>query len=266
MSREDNRKILIEILKKHPEGLTIASLSKISGLHRHTSTKYIYELIGAGLVLQRSVGAAKLCYLKRIEKNKENKILEDLEKRRFIEKYNLKLIVSVVLITFLLSEVAILAYENNSLNETLSINTSPLTSSILLNESNISQLIENASNLSVENNESTFNLSINSTFNETINETLPLESIFEIRIDYPEKITRNEEFTIKAYLKNIGSFVAKNIAANWILPEGVEIISTNSDCKDLEPEKDCSSEITVKLGLSTKLGKNDFKVVINYEK
>jgi DNA-binding IclR family transcriptional regulator len=55
---------IIEALREHPEGLTRVEIAKIIGSHRHTVTKYIYELVGKKLVYQREVGTAKLCYLK----------------------------------------------------------------------------------------------------------------------------------------------------------------------------------------------------------
>ena len=63
MSKKDPIKSIIEALKLNPEGLTLLSLAEVTGLHRHTCTKYVHELIGAGIVYQRDVGAAKLCYL-----------------------------------------------------------------------------------------------------------------------------------------------------------------------------------------------------------
>ena len=80
MEEKAPRKLIVEALMKHPEGLTLISLAKITGLHRHTSTKYLHELIGAGIVYQRKVGPARLCYLKeKIDtKEKEKKVLEDL--------------------------------------------------------------------------------------------------------------------------------------------------------------------------------------------
>ena len=55
---------IIVILRNHPEGLTIIEISKLLDSHRHTITKYIYQLIGEGLIYQRKIGTAKLCYLK----------------------------------------------------------------------------------------------------------------------------------------------------------------------------------------------------------
>jgi len=64
----DPRKTIIEVLKKHPEGLTILEIGKIAVMHRLTASKYIYGLISEGVVLQRKVGPAKLCYLKSVKK------------------------------------------------------------------------------------------------------------------------------------------------------------------------------------------------------
>jgi len=58
------KQITLSILKKHPEGLTITSLSNITGMHRQTITKYILELKGSGKVYRRRVGSATLHYLK----------------------------------------------------------------------------------------------------------------------------------------------------------------------------------------------------------
>jgi hypothetical protein len=61
---KDPRKSIIDALRKHPEGLTLKDIADIVGHHRHTITKYVYELIGAQVIHQRDIGAAKLCYLR----------------------------------------------------------------------------------------------------------------------------------------------------------------------------------------------------------
>jgi DNA-binding IclR family transcriptional regulator len=64
MKGRDVHNEIIEILKKHPEGLTIVEIEKILKVSKHTAAKYIYQLIGEGFIYQREVGTAKLCYLK----------------------------------------------------------------------------------------------------------------------------------------------------------------------------------------------------------
>ena len=65
MKKNDVRKRIIEVLKKHPEGLSISEIAKAVGIHRINVSKYIYQLIGSGVIYERKVGAAKLCYLKK---------------------------------------------------------------------------------------------------------------------------------------------------------------------------------------------------------
>ena len=57
---------ILNVLERHPEGLTIDSLSRIVGAHRQTITKYIFWLHGAGLIYRRKVGSATLHYLKKL--------------------------------------------------------------------------------------------------------------------------------------------------------------------------------------------------------
>ena len=52
-----------KILREHPEGLHILGISRLVKAHRHTVTKYIHELMGAGIIYQRDLGTIKLCYL-----------------------------------------------------------------------------------------------------------------------------------------------------------------------------------------------------------
>jgi DNA-binding Lrp family transcriptional regulator len=62
----DNRinERIVKLLKEHPEGLSIKEIANFLGFHRHTVTKYVYQLIGAGIIRERPIGTVKLCYLK----------------------------------------------------------------------------------------------------------------------------------------------------------------------------------------------------------
>ncbi|MCD6403008.1 MAG: HTH domain-containing protein [Candidatus Aenigmarchaeota archaeon] len=86
--KKDPRKVIMEILKMHPEGLTIQKIAKLSGMSRLTATKYIHELLGAGVIYQRKVGVAKLCYLKEryVQEVKQEEILEKLRKKLLAKK------------------------------------------------------------------------------------------------------------------------------------------------------------------------------------
>ena len=62
---EELKEKIVEIIKKHPEGLTATEISKILGLHRHTATKYILVLEAIDIVYRRRVGSATLHYIKK---------------------------------------------------------------------------------------------------------------------------------------------------------------------------------------------------------
>ncbi len=54
---------IIDLLMKYPEGLTTVDIAKALNVHRHTVTRYVYELVGAGIISQRKIGPAKLNYI-----------------------------------------------------------------------------------------------------------------------------------------------------------------------------------------------------------
>ncbi|MHA1954418.1 MAG: HTH domain-containing protein [Candidatus Heimdallarchaeaceae archaeon] len=58
------RESIISILRKQNNGLSITEISEKMGMNRRSVTKYIYQLLGEGLLYHRKVGTAKLCYLK----------------------------------------------------------------------------------------------------------------------------------------------------------------------------------------------------------
>jgi len=74
LAMENNfRERILEVLSKHPEGLTLTQIAKELGVHRHTITKYVYQLEGAHVVVMRDLKTLKLCYLKKnLENNVEN--------------------------------------------------------------------------------------------------------------------------------------------------------------------------------------------------
>jgi DNA-binding Lrp family transcriptional regulator len=56
---------IIEILSKHPEGLTFTQIAKEVGMHRTNVAKYVYELKGNKIILIRDLKTLKLCYLRK---------------------------------------------------------------------------------------------------------------------------------------------------------------------------------------------------------
>jgi len=64
MIENNFRERIVENLKGHPEGLTILNIAASIGINRITASKYIFGLVSEGLIFQRRVGTAKLCYLR----------------------------------------------------------------------------------------------------------------------------------------------------------------------------------------------------------
>lgn len=62
------RERILDLLRDHPEGLPILTISKHMNVTRQTASKYVLALISEGIVKIRKVGPAKLCYLKRVGK------------------------------------------------------------------------------------------------------------------------------------------------------------------------------------------------------
>jgi len=54
---------IIKFLSKHPEGVTIADISREIGIHRNTVSKYIFGLVKEGVVNQRRIGVVSICSL-----------------------------------------------------------------------------------------------------------------------------------------------------------------------------------------------------------
>jgi hypothetical protein len=63
-AKTDVKESIMHILRAHPEGLTVVSISKLLSLNRLTVSKYIYGLIAEDVIQQRKVGPSKLCFLK----------------------------------------------------------------------------------------------------------------------------------------------------------------------------------------------------------
>jgi len=69
--KRDPKELIIKTLRRHPEGLMLIEIAKLTGMNRFTVAKYVHELIGAGSVFQKEAAAARLCYLKEmLEKNR----------------------------------------------------------------------------------------------------------------------------------------------------------------------------------------------------
>ncbi len=241
MKGKSPRELILDTLMKHPEGLTIVSLAEITGLHRHTSSKYLHELMGAGVIKQRKIGPARLFYLeKKISESEKKKIVESLEERWLGKKSQAKLIAAILLISLISASSLVIA--SSVINETHS------GFEVFPNFSFENQTVE-PSNESLE---------------KPVIPIIP-EPKINVEIEAPERIVRGEDFKVKANIKNSGPSQIKILEVEWKLPESFKLISEKTDCQILEPESSCISEIFVSSSLSTELGPNQIKVVVNYE-
>jgi uncharacterized repeat protein (TIGR01451 family) len=285
MADKHPKKLILEALIDHPEGLTMVSLAENVGLHRHTTTKYVYELLGAGLVYQRKVGSARLCYLKVKPKNLEKiKPSKTKEKKIPGRKSQIKFIAIFSLLGIILASSVVIA--SNLLNQTLNGSyTGEFISNLTLDNETLENVTQTIPNVEIVTNESTdINFSEPSpVFNgtadtdetnasEIVNETQPIEIppietsklILNVHIESPKKITRDETITITANIENSGSSVARNVSVNWVLPRGFDIVLEEGNCENLEPNTSCTSMIVVKTSLSSELGLDEIKVVVSY--
>jgi DNA-binding IclR family transcriptional regulator len=82
-SKKDPKKVILKVLREHPEGLTLQKIANLSKMSRLTATKYVHELMGAGIIYQRKVGIAKLNYLKErfVRTVKQEEVIKKLEKK-----------------------------------------------------------------------------------------------------------------------------------------------------------------------------------------
>ncbi len=60
--KKEKKDIVIELLKKNSDGLTVGEISELLKISRNTVAVALAELKGANLIRIRSVGMAKLNY------------------------------------------------------------------------------------------------------------------------------------------------------------------------------------------------------------
>lgn len=77
-----SKKGIVDVLKKHPEGLTIGKIAKLANMSRITATKYIQELIGERKIYERRIGVARLLFLKErfVGRVEEERIIKKIKK------------------------------------------------------------------------------------------------------------------------------------------------------------------------------------------
>lgn len=107
------REKIIKLLERNPEGMTILNIANSIGINRNTVTKYIYGLSGAGIIAQRKVGSAKLCYLRKSGKGRAGRL----------KMFSLFVLVSFMFSSVLFSQFAFAATQSHPLSQIDTIDT-----------------------------------------------------------------------------------------------------------------------------------------------
>jgi hypothetical protein len=294
---------ILELLSKHPEGLTITSIADELGIHRHTATKHVKGLILAGKVNERNVGMAKLCFLSRY-KDKHNIPKAEIGQAQMLLLALFMLLIPVLIIaqnfnTTITGDFAVnpsLIPSSSDLVETTTSTTVEQSTTPVVEttatlpeidvENSTLPLVESEGNHSInepyannetfQNSTETVNTTIQDTVNALENETsTPQETAshengsseisdkIELQLNLPEKVNRGEEFSANAIAINKFS-TRKDVAVKWLLPAGFEITSGQLESScSIEAGENCSSQI--KIIAHSDLGLHEIKVTARYE-
>ena len=94
---------------------------------------------------------------------------------------------------------------------------------------------------------------------------LPLGPVLEVDLDVPERVDRNEEFTLNATVTNTGDVAASDVEIEWVLPEGLHLIEgSGSKTCDIPSATACHSRLRVTASISSTLGERDIRVIVRY--
>jgi predicted transcriptional regulator len=82
MKRENKKDLIIKILKENPDGLTIQDVARLGRMSRITAMVYLHELLGAGRIVEKRVGAYRIFFLKEkyVELVKNKEVIEKIRK------------------------------------------------------------------------------------------------------------------------------------------------------------------------------------------
>jgi hypothetical protein len=281
------REAIIDLLRNHPEGLTISSLASLAGMHRHTATKYFYELRGADIVVERDVGPAKLVYLREgLTKSREIGVLTRLNGRisSIIDsrmKSTLGQVQIFAFITFLLLVPATIIIAQNATNGT-HVNISAITGGISASEDgstmilgeNYSEVIALANGTADDTNLSAGYDDPNGTGGGTgdviipveANETLVPGTSLSVEIFSPDNLTRDRPFEAGVNVSNTGEVAAHSVRIRWVLPEGFSLLygQEEYDCGDLAAGAECTNKVTITTGYNAGLGEGVLRVEVRY--
>jgi len=81
--REDKKQLILDLIEKHPDGLTIQGVAKLGNMSRITASIYLHELLGEGKIVEKRVGVYRIFFPRRklIKEIKDWEILKKLRKK-----------------------------------------------------------------------------------------------------------------------------------------------------------------------------------------
>lgn len=132
-----------------------------------------------------------------------------------------------------------------------------------VNNSEINETIEIVFNESIPFNQTNETSLENNETSTTVPDLIE-GPVFDINIEYSQKITRGETIHLSGVATTNSN--VKNVVLEWIIPEDFTVYGIKTKyCGDLAPTSSCISEIDVMTDLSSNLGLREIKIVVNYE-
>ncbi|MCX8178737.1 MAG: hypothetical protein N3D75_02840 [Candidatus Aenigmarchaeota archaeon] len=274
-------KNILDVLSKHPEGLTISSLADKAGIHRHTATKYVKDLILSGKVEERKVGMAKLCFLPKYKP--VHAVASEKAETGQVQIFLLALILMAIPVLIIAQNI------DNSSNpvtgnfpevfDTLTVTSSSdiMSTTTSFEDQETSTVSDNqisATTSTIGDEFSTVSTTqipdsnysdnqISESYNVSNDLTDVSSGKVKIEFDYNQKATRGNTFSIKAVLtSNLNGL--RKISYEWIIPADLNILNEKTGSCDLEFGQSCYPEILIDTK-SSELGIKKIKIVVTYE-
>ncbi|MEM5878712.1 MAG: HTH domain-containing protein [Candidatus Aenigmatarchaeota archaeon] len=276
-------KNILDVLSKHPEGLTISSLADKTGVHRHTATKYVKDLILSGKVEERKVGMAKLCFLSKYKP--VHAVTSEKAETGQVQIFLLTLILMAIPVLIIAQNIdnstnavtgnfpevfdtltvtsssdimsTTTSFEDQELSTVLDDQISATTSTMVDELSTLSTTQISDSNYSENQNSESYNVSNDLPDMPSGNDKVKIE------FDYNQKVTRGSTFSVKVVLtSNLDGL--RKISYEWVTPNDMNILNEKSGSCNLEFGQSCDSELLIDTE-SSELGLKKIKIVVTYE-
>jgi hypothetical protein len=86
----------------------------------------------------------------------------------------------------------------------------------------------------------------------------------QVSLGLPERLDRLSNASLSADITNDGDSGVFVSSVEWVLPEGIALVSQNHSCAWLEPGSGCSGSASVYISPPSSLGKNNITVRVGY--